>query len=335
MTRQPSNHPATTDQQLQGRSTAGQHDAAGELNAVRERYLSALDAFTAKVQQDRTILAAIVYGSLAYDTVWAKSDIDILLVSRDERDADRDYYLVENGINFHVAVGSRLRFKALLERALGGSFTHSLLGRSRLLFTRDETLREYYEEATHLGAHDREVQLLRAGANLLGVLAKAEKWLYVKHDIPYSCLWIMFALQPLATIEVLLNGGIPGREVVPQALAYNPSFFRSIYIDLIQQPADEAAVRAALGQIDTYLTDKHLLLFAPILRYLSEADGARSVSELDLYFKKRAQVNSLGFAYEWLADRGVLRKLSTPVRMTRKSSVFMDEAAYYYDGDAA
>ena len=128
--------------------------------------------------------------------------------------------------------------------------------------------------------------------------------------------------------------GFSLKEVL-QALAYNPSFFRSIYVDLIQHSADEAAIRTALGQIDGYLTAKHMLLFAPILHYLSEADGARSVSELDLHFKKRAQVDSLGSAYEWLADRGVLRKLSTPVRMTRKSSVFMDEAAYYYDGDEA
>jgi predicted nucleotidyltransferase len=36
----------------------------------------------AKVRRDGYVVAAILAGSLAYDTVWEKSDIDILLVGR-------------------------------------------------------------------------------------------------------------------------------------------------------------------------------------------------------------------------------------------------------------
>ena len=40
-----------------------------------------------KVKQDRYVIAAILYGSLSHDTVWRKSDIDMMLVGRDDKPA--------------------------------------------------------------------------------------------------------------------------------------------------------------------------------------------------------------------------------------------------------
>jgi predicted nucleotidyltransferase len=48
------------------------------------RYKEALHSFVARVQQDRHVIAAILYGSLAYNDVWEKSDIDILLIGKEE-----------------------------------------------------------------------------------------------------------------------------------------------------------------------------------------------------------------------------------------------------------
>ena len=45
---------------------------------VRDQFSAALDALIEQVQQDRTILAAILGGSLSHDRVWEKSDIDLL-----------------------------------------------------------------------------------------------------------------------------------------------------------------------------------------------------------------------------------------------------------------
>ena len=60
----------------------------------------------------------------------------------------------------------------------------------------------------------------------------------------------------------------------------------------------------------------------------------RTTTELDSYFKKQVQEYSLAHIYEWLADRGIIQKVPAPLRLTPKSQVVVDEAAYYYDGDA-
>jgi uncharacterized protein len=301
--------------------------------AIKARFQNALDTFTEKVKQDSYIIAAILAGSMAYDSVWEKSDLDILLVGRSEKVPERFYYLIEDGVNIHAWLLSRSKFKQQIERALQSSFFHSYFSKSTLLFSTDETISEYYRNIQHLGARDRELQLLNAGSGVLPILAKAEKWLYVKNDPAYSFLWLMYMVAELATIEVIAAGEVASREVVHQALKHNPSFFQAIYFDMIGQPVDHTAVERALHMVNGYMQERIDLLFQPLLDYLSAADGPRSASDIDSYFRKQLQSDTIGTVYEWLADQGVIHKVSHPLRLTEKSRVTVDEAAYYYDDE--
>ncbi|HJZ46176.1 MAG TPA: hypothetical protein VKE41_03385 [Roseiflexaceae bacterium] len=303
--------------------------------AIKARFQQALDTFIAKVKQDSYIIAAILGGSLSYDQVWEKSDIDIVLIGRSEKIPERSYSLIEDGIHIHATLISRSRFKQQIERVLQSSFLHSFISKSTLLFSTDETIGEYYQDIQHLGARDRELQLMRAGSSVLPILAKAEKWLYVKNDPAYSFLWLMYLVNYLATIEVLLRHEITGREVVQQAMKHNPAFFGAIYFDLIAQTVDTAAVEQALKLINSYMDERMFTLFQPILDYLAAADGPRTTGEMDRYFEKQVQSETLCAAYEWLADKAVIQKVSHPLRLTEKSRVAVEEAAYYYDGEGS
>src|SRR5689334_8768587 len=53
--------------------------------SVQEKFSAALDRLMEQVKLDRSILAAILCGSLSHDKVWAKSDIDLVLVTIDDK----------------------------------------------------------------------------------------------------------------------------------------------------------------------------------------------------------------------------------------------------------
>ena len=53
--------------------------------AIQQKFTAALDDLVAQVKEDRSILAAILCGSLSHDTVWEKSDIDLVLVTIDDK----------------------------------------------------------------------------------------------------------------------------------------------------------------------------------------------------------------------------------------------------------
>lgn len=302
---------------------------------VQQRYQDALDLFTEKVQRDDHILAAILFGSLSYDEVWEQSDIDMYLVSRDEKLKRSGFSLVENDVNIHVVIYPRQQFKKMLEGSLQSSFFHASFAKSTLLFSRDETIAEYYEDKDRLGSRDRDFQLMKAAAWVMPTLAKAEKFYHVKRDMHYAFLWMMHVVEGLARIETLHNGEVVQREVIHQALRHNPSFFNAIYTDLIEGPKDESTLGKALEAIDDYLMDHVEDIYKPLLDFLIEEQGARTNTEITERFQKVAQTSEISMACEWLADRDVIEKVSAPVRLTKNSQVSMEEAAYYYDEEMA
>ncbi len=295
----------------------------------------ALESFVAKVKRDRHIIAAILFGSLSHDTVWRKSDIDVILVGRDGKELKevKDVVLVENGVNIHALLYPRSKFKQVIEGALQGALMHSAFALSTLLYTTDDSIRAYYDDLARVGARDRQLRLMTAGGAALATLAKAEKWLLTRHDLSYSFLWIMYTIEHLARIEVLRSGEITTREVIPRALKLNPTFFGTVYEDLIHQPKDAATIQRALDLIEDYLDRNLRLLFEPILDYLAEEGGVRTMTDLTTYFKNQVQGEGhvVSGICEWLADKGIIQKVPSPLRLTSKSQVEVDEAAFYYD----
>jgi hypothetical protein len=134
-------------------------------------------------------------------------------------------------------------------------------------------------------------------------------------------------------VEVYLEGQIAGREVIQQALKINPKFFNAIYTDLIAKKKTHAEIAAALALIDQYLIKKMRTLFAPVFEFLADAGSPRSATEIDTHFAGQMNISHIHSACEWLADKGAIEQLATPIRLTEKSPVAMDELAFYYDGD--
>jgi len=300
---------------------------------TQRRFTAALDAFIERAKQEPSLLAVILGGSLSHDRVWEKSDIDLLVIGRDEKDNSKgeckSFSLMENGVNIHATLQSRSQFKRMIEGSLQSTFMHSFFSKSRLLFTRDETIRELYDNVHRFGAKDREIQLLRAGTGVLPCLYKAQKWFHAKNDLDYAFLWIMYCVSELARIEVFLDHQLAGREVIQQALDLNPKLFHALYTDLINQKKTSKTIGTALELIDAYLKKKVHVLFQPILDYLTEQGAARSATEIETHFKNQMNFEGATTACEWLADQDVIMKVSSPTRLFKKGHVQFEEMAFY------
>jgi predicted nucleotidyltransferase len=299
--------------------------------AIAKRFSDALDTLIQQVKLDRAILAAILCGSLAHDTVWARSDIDLVLVTIDDkRVKSSDRALTVDGVTIHAILIPRAEFRKTVEGSIRHSFIHSFLAKGRLLYTHDPTIADLLGSLGALGARDTEVQLLRAATGALGPIDKAHKWLLTRGDVNYAALWILYSATPLAQVEVMSRRLLVDREVIPQAMALNPSFFTTIYTDLLNMTKTSERVEAALAAVDGYLAERAPALFAPVLEHLREVGEARSVTEIEDYFTRHFDVAGAGIACEYLADRGLLGKAATPVRLTKKSSMDVPELAFYY-----
>lgn len=298
--------------------------------SIEATYRRALDALVEEVRADRSVLAAILCGSLSHDRVWKQSDIDLVLVTVDDRKVrEGGVALWADGVNVHAALMPRAQFRRIAEGALRNSFMHSLLARGRLLYTHDDTIAELVTRLADIGDRDTQVQLLHAGTHALAVLAKARKWLETRADLEYAALWILYAATPLARIEVMGRRQLADREVIPQALALNPPLFRAVYVDLLNEPKTRARVQAALDAADGYIAAHTVELFGPILDYLRDVGEARSSTDLDDHFEKYMGVEGVTTACEYLADRALIGKAAVPVKLTPRSNVEVQELAFF------
>jgi uncharacterized protein len=298
--------------------------------AIQEKFAAALDALVEQVRRDRSVLAAILCGSLSHDTVWGKSDIDLVLVTVDEKKSEKsDYALNSDDVNIHAFLMPRTAFRKIVEGSAHNSFMHSLLAKGRLLYTHDPTIARLCEGLADIGARDTELQLLRCATNVLPLMYKARKWLVTRRDLEYTALWILYSATLLARIEVIGRRMLADREVIVQAMKLNPSFFKTVYTDLLNSPKTEKTVSAALDAVEQYVASRAVTLFAPVIGHLRDVGEARSCTEIETYFTRQFDVGGVTTACEYLADQGLIGKASTAVRLTKASTVAVQELAFF------
>jgi len=304
--------------------------------AVQKKFADAVDRLMGQVKRDRSILAALLCGSLAHDVVWDKSDIDLILITIDDKSftkEDSSIAIYADDLNVHACLMPRAQFVRIVDGSLGNSFFHSLLAKGRLLYTHDPSIATLCDRLADIGERDARLQLLCAGTAALPSMYKARKWFVTRGDLDYTALWILYASTPLAQIEVIGRRLLADREVIPQAMTLNPSFFKIVYTDMLNSRKSAKSVNAALDAMDAYIADRIPLLFEPILEHLRDVGEARSATEIETYFDRNFGVSGVTTACEYLADRGLIGKASTPAKLTKRSNCEVQELAFVYLGE--
>ena len=162
---------------------------------VQQKFSAALDALIEQVKGDRSVLAAILCGSLSHDTVWAKSDIDLVLVTIDDKKtANGDLALYADGVNVHALLMPRAEFRKIGGR-VDPQLVHALVsgqGAAALHPRRDdrravrgaaESRRARYAECSSWAR--RPTRCHRSTRPTSGSLTRG--------DLDYTALWILYA----------------------------------------------------------------------------------------------------------------------------------------------
>src|SRR4026209_885565 len=96
---------------------------------TQQRFAAALEAVVDDCKRDRSVLAAILCGSLSHDVVWEKSDIDLLLVTIDDRKVEASNLpLYADGVNVHANLVPRAVFRKAIDGSLHNSLVYALRG---------------------------------------------------------------------------------------------------------------------------------------------------------------------------------------------------------------
>lgn len=303
----------------------GRLPATREDPSVRARFEAALEAFVERVRPDPHVLAVIVGGSLAYDVVWEKSDIDMTVVVRDQMLKTDGYCLVEDGIVLSVGISTRSEFVRSLARQAGGSFGQSYMANARVAYATDESLVEQFEAARKIGADDLALSMFIQANMLVSDRDKCRKWLTVRDDPAYAQLYLLKAAERIADMELCLRGLPASRASLRKALALSPETLAPFYPAALTHRFTEGEILSALDGIDAYL-DRHLdLILKPAAAVLADGE-IRTCTLLAKHF--HLDSHFIVGIFEWLADKGVIERAAQTIRITPKGRQGFEELGY-------
>lgn len=294
---------------------------------LQDRYLAATESFVDRVREDPNVIAVIVCGSLAYDSVWEKSDIDMGLVVRDQTLQQHSYCLVEDGITINVQLFERSTFKRGFERMIGGSMPQSFFAKGRMVYSSDDSLYDYFEEFKQMGSHDIALCLLGNACELVGLWHKCEKWLTVRKDLLYAQFFLLKAADLIANMELCAQGEPPIRESVLKIFEDSPEHMAPFYQNPMSRRLTEAEIREGIKVIEQVL-DNHLeMIKRPVIEFMADQE-MKTVTLLAKHFQMESHylVNIL----EYMAEKGILEKVSQTIRITSKSKLAVEEIGFLY-----
>lgn len=290
-----------------------------------KRYQDAVESFTKKVKNDPNVIAVFLAGSLAYDKVWDKSDVDMTVILRDQEITTYSYAIDEDDIIINVALTTRTKFKKMLGSSKGGGFNHSYYSRGKFLYTTDDSLNEALEDFKKIGADDMELSFFNTSNALIGMAEKIEKWLTVKNDPLYSQLYVAYTANVLAEMKLISLGISPSRESVLQVMEIDPDFIRPFYEAPLSGRLNEEHIRILIDRIYGFLEENADYLFAPADQYMSDGE-IKTVTMLT----KKFGLDSHGIThiFDFFARIGKIDKVSETIRITPKGKKLVEEVAY-------
>ena len=294
---------------------------------MTKRYEAAADSFVRKVKDDPNVVAVIISGSLAYDQVWEKSDIDMTLVVRDQVLKNESYCIVEDDITINVYLVVRSSFKRYLENIKGGSFMHSYFSKGKIVYSIDDSLYEYFEDFKVMGSDDMANTVFLTACELVHYYDKCLKWLTVKKDPLYAQYYLLKAAEAIARMEVCLSGESPSREAIIKANTLNPAMITPYYKEAMSHHYKEEEILRAIQGIDYYL-EQHLdIIKKPVITYMADQE-LKTVTLITKHF--HTDSHFIVGIFDYLAEKGVIARVSQTIRITPKSKLAVEEIAYVY-----
>jgi predicted nucleotidyltransferase len=285
-------------------------------------YESAIEAFLKRAKSDDYVLTVALGGSLSYDKVWEKSDIDTIVVTKDE--PYRDFRgFIEKDVPIDTFVLPRATFRKLANRRRDGSVFNSYVSKSKILFTRDDSVYDIFEDAHDVGERDLEGLVFLNYVFAKDLINKAYKAMHTKEDHRFAIVFMMPGIRRLANIEVLMNRRIPLRESTAQALQLNPSIFNRIFTDLVKGSRSREELVDILQVMEQYLMERLDNFAQPVKRLLEKHEEVTHSDVMTHFSDVRLPIDLRDFV-----EMGLITQTAAPLRFTRKSSSEMLQPSY-------
>lgn len=186
-------------------------------------YQDVFNKLVHNLKKNEETLALLVFGSLVTGDLWDGSDIDLMVVCKDNPGHVKNIYLEDEEIPVHIKLINKESFMSLGENNKSENALYKFFSGSKLVFWKDDDIRDKYNQ----GRYFKDVDKDRLSMVYLGRLLKdfkvLKKYLYHGGDYTaFSCA--VRCMEGFARLYVNSMGYITTKDALAMASELNNQF---------------------------------------------------------------------------------------------------------------
>src|SRR5207245_4194463 len=175
-------------------------------------------------------------------TGWRRDAISLWLIEKDGvtkrlrvdgEDSRIFRTLVEEGVNLHVELIPRSRFKRMVEGSARTAFRYSFFARRKLVYCKDPSLVKWFEEADTLARKDQERELCIATTWLIHSQRHARRLLEDEKDLELAFQELLCCAHCVAAAEVIAAGEVYEGLMIHRATQLAAEVMEDLIVNLL------------------------------------------------------------------------------------------------------
>lgn len=252
-----------------------------------KRYQNSFNSLTGKLKENKSILAAMAFGSIITGDLWEESDIDLFVICKNKIKGIRDIYTEEKGVSVHIKLMSKDKFLELNKEEISGGFIHRVFSSSRLIFSKDHEITSKYDVGRYYPDISREKWNSVYLGDLLKSIGVCKKYLtsngiYMSYSVVIKCI------ENFSKLYINSSGYMISKDVMTMAMNLNDDLKKLVDSLFL---ANEEEVYGAIKDILNFFQvniERNLKEYTNVLlSYMKEKDCFLSSEDMkkDEFFK--------------------------------------------------
>lgn len=276
-----------------------------------------------KLKDNNKVLAIFTYGSIISGDVWKESDIDLFVVYDGEFNKVRQIYSKVLDVQINIRVLSKEEFLKACEGEKQNDYIKNVIMISRLAFSKDKEIIEFYNKFKYSFNSDRERYNLIYLGNFLKDFKVCKKYLELgRLNTSYEVL--IRALDSFSKLFLNLNGYLVTKDSLTMATNLNDEFSKVIN-ELFLGSLSKDLIKKTIDYIDNYLDENIKEASKMLLNYLEEKE--KFISSYEIIEEKKFHKIKVEVILRELTKRGLVIEDKILLKDSNNNSI-LEEIVY-------
>ncbi len=276
-----------------------------------------------KLKDNNKVLAIFTYGSIISGDVWKESDIDLFVVYDGEFNKVRQIYSKVLDVQINIRVLSKEEFLKACEGEEQDDYIKNVIIISRLAFSKDKEIIEFYNKFKYSFNSDRERYNLIYLGNFLKDFKVCKKYLELgRLNTSYEVL--IRALDSFSKLFLNLNGYLVTKDSLTMATNLNDEFSKVIN-ELFLGSLSKDLIKKTIDYIDNYLDENIKEASKMLLNYLEEKE--KFISSYEIIEEKKFHKIKVEVILRELTKRGLVIEDKILLKDSNNNSI-LEEIVY-------